>query len=143
MKMYRQKKIWTDKKKGKYCIVKLFKTKIDMQNAYKDRCPSDTQHYRCLGAHNAYEKVKVESDGEMTTMNETGTVFLNLEFCGAGIVSHELMHAVLWAHGHKKNKKQYPIVIKNMKQEEAILQNHTIAVIDFYKWYWKIEKQFK
>lgn len=68
---------------------------------------------------------------------ETGTVFLSVEDCGAGIISHEFMHAVLWAYKHTKNKKQYPIVIKNMKEEEVILHNHTFVVQQFYKWYWR------
>lgn len=72
--------------------------------------------------------------------NDTGKVLLSLQDCGAGLVSHELLHAVLWAYKHKRSKKQYPIVIKNMNEEEKILQNHTYAVKQFYNWYWKVIK---
>lgn len=95
--------------------------------------PTTTSKDLVLGVHCPYEKYRGRK-----LSPETGTVFLAVEYCGAGIVSHELLHAVLWAHKHKRNKRQYPIVIENMRQEENILHNHTYAVEQFYRWYWKV-----
>jgi hypothetical protein len=143
MKAYRQKKIWLDENHRKYCIAKLYKEKIDMQNDYKERSPNDQNHYKCLGVHSPYEKLKVNKNGSMALSNETGTVNLCMQHCGAGVVSHEFLHAVLWAYKHKRRKKQYPIIIKDMAEEEDVLHNLTYAIQQFYKWYWKIEKYLK
>lgn len=72
---------------------------------------------------------------------EVATVFLSCQNAGAGIVSHELLHAVLYAYKYKKNKKQYPIIIRSMNEEDKILRNHTFAIIQFYKWFWKVTKE--
>lgn len=76
----------------------------------------------------------------MRQKNETGTILLSLEYCGAGIVTHEIMHGILWARKNGFKKQQYPIVIKTMEEEENILQDFTYAVQFFYNWYWKIDK---
>lgn len=152
----KKKVIYLNTENTKYCVVELYKTLKEMQLAYKERCPHDKSHFKVLGVHQAYEKFKApknipmpkEGDSrkyyevnisKVKIAPETGTVFLNLKHCGAGVVSHELMHAVLWAYKHKKMKKQYPIIIKNLKEEELILRYHTLAVQEFYRWYWKIK----
>lgn len=141
----RRKRIYLNEGHTKYCIVRLFQRKIDMQEAYKIRCPKDLDHYSVLGAHNAYNRVKINKDSSETFSNEIGTIFLNLDNCGAGIVAHEFGHAVLWAYKHPngKCKKQYPIIIKSMDDEEEILYHLTYAISQFYIWYWKVVKEFK
>jgi hypothetical protein len=131
---HKRKLIYLNEKKSKFCIIKLFDTKKEMQDAYAKFRPDDTQHYKCLGAHCAYEKLLFSNSKRGSLSKESGTVFLSKEYLGAGIVTHELMHAVLWAYKHKRGKKQYPIIIKSMKEEEEILHNHTYAVKQFYNW---------
>lgn len=136
---YRWKKIWVSDKH--FVIARVYKTKKAMRVAYKERKPSNSNIDRCLGVHFAYTNYKVTKTGEEKYKPETGTIFFNMENCGAGIVAHEFGHAVLWAHKHHLKKKQYPIVIKNMKQEEVILYNLTHAVKQFYNWYFDILKK--
>lgn len=135
---YRRKKIFLDKWHLKYCFVKLFDEKIEMQEYYKKACPFDKGHESVRGVHNAFTLLEVNDNGLTMTSNQTGQVFLCANDCGAGIVSHELMHAVLWAYNHTEKKEPYPIIIKDMEEEETILHNHTYAVIQFYNWYWKV-----
>lgn len=137
----KKKKIFLNTDKTKYCWVKLFKTKKEMQAAYKKFKPQDGNHDEVLGVHCGYEKWIVKKGKKTICHPETGIVFLSKENCGAGVVTHELMHAILWARGHKMHKRQHPIVIKSMEEEEAMLHNHTYAVMQFYDWYWKIEKK--
>lgn len=132
---YRKKKIFLDTNKIKYCFVKLFQDKTEMQKA---AYPNENGHDKVLGVHNGFTRLHYEKDGTTTVSNQTGQVFLNINDCGAGVVVHELMHAVLWAHKHSDTKEQYPIVIKDMEEEETILHNHSYAVIQFYQWYWKV-----
>lgn len=134
------KKIYLNGKKSKYCLVRLFDKKKDMQKAYKESCPTDKNHDKTLGAHHAYEAIIVEKGKRDRLSPETGTLFCSLENCGAGVISHELMHAIFWARGHKFMKKQYPIIVQNMKEEEELLHNFTYAIIQFYNWYWRINK---
>jgi len=138
MVLVKKKRVYLNTKRTKYCIVELYAKKTDMQNRYKTICIRrgypDKGHFKVEGVSLHYEKL---TNGKL--LSETGTVLLHLKECGAGVVAHELLHAVLWANKHKKYKKQYPIVIKNMKEEERILQNFTFAVIGFYNWYWKIK----
>lgn len=140
MRNYKSKRIYLNTQKTKYCIVKLFGKKKDMQDYYFSFSPQDADHYLCQGVSIHYEKINAVNN---KLSPETGMVLLHFGSCGAGIVTHELMHAVLYAYKHKKYKKQYPIVIKNMAEEERILRNHTFAVREFYKWYWKVEKYFE
>ena len=110
-----------------------------MQDHYYKLQPDDSNHYECQGVSLHYEKIDVEGN---KTSPETGTVLLHFGSCGAGTVSHELLHATLWAYKHRKGKKQYPIIIKDMDEEEVILRNHTEAVRQFYIWYWKVRGYF-
>lgn len=139
----RRKKIWLNEGHTKYCIVKLFKTKLLMQQAYENFKPKDEGHEKVSGVHCGYVLLKYSKGRKEVLSPETGTVFLNIKECGSGIVAHELAHAVLWAHRHKKSKQQYPIVIKNMDDEEEILYHLTYAIRQFYTWFWIIKKKFK
>lgn len=147
MRKYFRKKLYVTRDRKKFVILKLFITQNDMQEAYKSECPADmvskSYYKRVLGAHRAYVTVRVNQNGRSVYYNETGTIFLSLENCGAGIVTHEILHAVLWAWKHRKSKQQYPIVINNMTEEEDILLNHTHATKHFYDWYWKIRDKVK
>lgn len=138
---YRRKKIWLNKKKTKYCWVNLYANLKDLRQAYDDYSRLTFPHQvgdKIYGASIHYERYDTVNK---KLSKETGKVILSKPNCGAGVVSHEFMHQILWAHKHKRYKKQHPVVIKNMKEEEVILHNHTNAVIQFYNWYWKIEKQ--
>lgn len=158
--MLKTKRIYLNLKKTKYCIAKLYSSKEEMANAYKKFRPLDKNHNAVLGCHCAYEKWNFVTSPKKTVSKkgiigfkeviksktikpETGTVFLCFEHCGAGVVTHELMHAIIWAHKHRMYKKQYPFVLNNMKEEEKLLHNFTYAVRQFYDWYWKIEKEFE
>lgn len=134
-------KVYLDPDKSVYCIVKLFDTKEQMQVAYAKACPRDSGHFNVCGVHHAYEKFDYKNGKRGKLIPESGTVYLNREYCGAGVVTHELMHAVLWSRvwkkrAGKKSFKQFPIVIKSMEEEEEILGCHTFAVNQFYQWYW-------
>lgn len=113
-----------------------------MQDYYKWYCDkygkNDTGHYSVLGVSLHYTKFI-----KNILHSDVGIVLLNINDCSASIVSHELFHAILHAYKHTKYKKQYPIVIKNMTEEEKILHNHSFAVNQFYNWYWKVESKFK
>ena len=141
--IYRSKRIYLNEGRTKYCVVKVFREKRKMQEAYAKHSPNDKDHFEVAGVHLAYDRMKVEKSGKTECHRETGTVLLCYEKCGAGIVSHELGHAVFWAHRHKCGKKQFPSVIKNMADEEEILYHLYLAVRDFYNWFYEIEKWFK
>lgn len=134
----KSKRIWLNFPHKKYCQVILYEKKFEMQKDYARYSPQDGNHYKTLGVHHGFDKLIIEPGKKAKLSPQTGIVRLCLEHCGAGVVSHEFMHAVLWANGHKRYKKQYPIVIKNMKEEEKILHNLTYAVRQFYEWYWKV-----
>lgn len=136
----RHKKFYFDKSKKRYVRIYLFKTVKEMQDFHKKLQPGiHSNRYKNLGVsiHRVYEKQKGKS---MVYVPKTGDVLLNLNYCGAGVVSHELMHATLWAWKHKPTKKQYPIVIRSMKEEEEILHDFTYLTRHFYDWYWKVHK---
>jgi hypothetical protein len=141
--LYRRKRIYLNEGRTKYCIVRVYKRKRDMQEAYKVFSPQETDPFSVAGVHCGYDLLKVGEDGKSVLGPETGTVFMNYGQCGAGIVAHELGHAVLWAHKHNKKKEQYPIIIRNMDEEEEILYHQTLAVQQFYNWLYSIEKWFK
>lgn len=138
----RRKKIFLNEGHTSYCIVKLFKTKLLMQQAYEKRSPQDDGHYKVSGCHIAYTLLLVDKKKKTRISPQTGEVFLNLSECGAGIICHELAHAIFWAHMHKNKKKQYPFIIKNMDEEEEILYNLTYAIRQFYTWFWEVKKKF-
>lgn len=133
----KKKKLFLNDKKTKWCIVQLYNHKYDMQQAYIKYCKQRGQKPDpILGASTHYEKIYIGDKGKEKLSGETGTVFLCAEHCGAGLVAHELLHAVLYAWKHKLNKEQYPITIKNMDEEEEILRNLTFAISQFYQWFY-------
>lgn len=140
-KKYLETHLLVNKERNKKCKLRVYFSKKEMQDYYKNACPNDENHYRTAGVHHAYYKIKDAEDGTEIVSNETGMVLLCWEQCGAGIVSHEIAHAVLWARSHDVNntsiESQFPIVIKNMNEEEELLHNLTDAICQFYKWYWK------
>lgn len=120
-----------------------------MQSRYKELSEIG-DHDKVLGVHVAYmhfvppkgqvpkKPLSIKKCRELFKLSpHTGIVLLSLENCGAGVVSHELMHAVFFAHNIQNNN-QYPIKVKNMGEEENILRCHTLAVETFYDWYWRI-----
>lgn len=141
--MFLQKKIYMRRDKKKWCIVRLYKFKGDMQRAYKGLSPKDTHHFKVRGCHLAYSKMNVSKRGNRNYSGETGTILLSLKDCGAGIVTHEILHGIFWAHNHTFSKEQYPFTITDMKHEESILQDFTYAVTQFYQWYWKVENKLR
>ncbi len=110
-----------------------------MQKYYAKSCPNDSNHFDVLGVNVARAYYKKRGK-KLVFTGRLGEVLLNLQHCRAGIVCHEFMHAVLWAKGFKKFKKQYPIIIKNMEEEEHMLHEFTYVVRQFYTWYWKVKK---
>lgn len=142
--MYRSIKLWVNERETKFVVVKVYKTKIEMQEAYKKFRPEDGNHFETYGCHCAYSSRTVDKKtGKSRASGNTGTIFLSYPYCGAGLISHEFMHAVLWAYKHKYDKKQFPIIIKSMEEEEKILHAMTMAVKRFYTWLYRIESCFK
>lgn len=141
MKSYKSKKIWLNLEKTKWCKVRLYDKKSKMQEYYdadNKRRGIDTADI--LGCSLHYVWVNGETN---EVYGETGTVLLSFDNCGAGLVAHEFMHAVIWSHNHSDEKEQYPFIIQNIEEEEVIAHNLTYAIRQFYIWYWKIEKLFK
>lgn len=138
-----KKKIYFSDAKDKYCLVKLFRSRWRMQRAYQRRRPDDMkvgEFVQVLGAHCGYTRIMVNTDRSERIHPEVGTVYLCAEGCGAGVISHEFMHAAIWAWRHRSGKSQYPVMIMNIEEEEELLYMLTQAVSQFYCWYWKIEK---
>lgn len=135
---YRRKKIWLTLDKKKYCYVRVYPDKASMQEAYRAYRSYDGKNgWKILGAHSGYTRYVCEKGKRCKTLPETGTVWLSKENCGAGIVAHELMHAVIWARTHRARwTDQYPFVIKNMNEEEKLLHNLTYAIRQFYTWFY-------
>jgi hypothetical protein len=141
--MYRSIKIWVNERQTKFVKAIVFQTTEEMREAYKKFNPTDRNHDEVMGCHCAYTaRVVDKKTGKSRAWGNTGRIFLSFEYLGAGLVAHEFMHAVLWAYKHNGKKKQFPIVIKSMKEEEKILHALTFALKTFYNWYWKNEKHF-
>ncbi len=125
IKRYRSKRIILNKEK--YCIVRVYYDKKEMRkDAMKvnEYVSPDIE-----GVHFPYKRSALKNK------NETGMLLLHKNKCGAGVVCHEFMHAILWAFNNKE--KQYPILIDSMDEEEEILLGLTKAVKQFYNWYFK------
>lgn len=136
----KKKKLYVDGDKRKlYVVVHLFKKEKEMQEFYKKWCPQDKNHNIVGGVavNRTYYKV---GGRKKTLMPRTGELLLSLERMGTSVVGHEIMHAVFWAHGFRALKPQYPITIKSMKEEEQVLRKFSLAVREFYGWYWKVKK---
>lgn len=140
---YIRKRIFLNEKKSKWCYVYLFDDKAKM-NAYYNTVRNDKGSYKVLGAHICNGRYSLYPSGRSNHHPHTGNVLLFFDGCGAGVVSHELLHATLYAWNCKDlSKIQYPIVIKSMRQEEELLHNHSHAVMQFYRWYWRIADKVK
>ena len=136
-----RKKIYLNLEKTKFCICNVFERKKDMQDFYS-AVTEQKEVERVCGASLHYCREDFSS-GKGVLSGETGVVLLNFQNCDAGVVAHEMAHAVLWAHKHSKKKKQHPLIIKDIEEEEVILYNLTFAIDQFYKWYFsKIVKKF-
>lgn len=138
----RRKWIYLDDAHTKYCIVRLFATKRLMQSAYAKRTPYSEGHYKVSGSNVPYHCVRMKQDGSEETKGEIATVFLSVENCGAGVVAHELGHAALWGYKYHPGKVQFPIIFNSMEDEEEFLYSQTYAVMQFYRWYWKVVEEF-
>lgn len=79
----RRKKIWLNEGHQKYCMVRLYKTKLLMQQAYEKFRPRDGGHDKVSGVHCAYVLLNYKKGKKEVLSQETGTVFLNLKECGA------------------------------------------------------------
>lgn len=145
-KFYR-KKIKTNKEDN-WVWTYLFRDINDMRNFYKRISPEDTKPELIEGVcvnREYYKADKVKNIKLSNKSKHVGYVLTCLKSAGAGVVGHEFMHAVFFANGISKVKckKQYPIVIKSMEEEERLLYAFTYAVDDYYKWYWKLKDQKK
>lgn len=138
----RSKRIYFDRQKTRYVVCRLFKYRNEMRTYYSKSCPNDKNHNDVLGVNIAREYY-VKKGKKWLFSKQTGEVLLNLQDCGVGVVTHEFMHAVLWARNFKEFKKQYPIVIKDMADEEHLLHEFTYIVRQFYNWYWDVKKKIK
>jgi len=130
----KSKKIWLGREKKKYVVVKVADTREEMQAFYEKWTGSEQESVE--GVHLAFTRFEKHKDGRCMSP-QTGIVLLHRGRLGAGVVTHELMHAVLWAKQHKWKREDYPRVIRSMDEEERLLHQHTYAVQQFYDWYWK------
>jgi hypothetical protein len=135
MKPWR-KKVFLDQHRSRYCWVLVYRTKTQMLRAYAAQRPLERNQEHCLGVHCAHERRRLIG-GRWRTLADTGRVLLSEENCGAGVVAHELMHAVLWAYSHRKRKEQFPLIITGMAMEEELLHSLTAALKQFYPFYWQ------
>lgn len=133
--LIKKKKLFLNVRKTRYCWVKVYDSAENMREAAKKSTSQNVND--AVGLHEAYRRFH---KGKFVP--ETGIIYLNTKWMGAGVVDHEIMHAIFWAWKNNKDKKQYPIVINNMKQEENILQNLTFAIRQYWLWYFKFEKLF-
>jgi hypothetical protein len=146
MRNYRWKKIYLNIQKTNWCIVRIYPTKKEMQQAYYDYCKSynaDQESAFTVSAVSIHFVRYLIQGGADKLSGETGMIFFYKDSCGAGTVSHEFMHSVFHGNQVMQGKEHHPIIINNMAEEEEILYNHTLAVRQFYKWYWKIVKKIK
>lgn len=139
MALYRRKKIFVTENKTKYVWCYLYKKNTDLNDFYKKYCEERGMKWaKVAGVSTHYVKTRGRE-----VSNETGLVILSMDRIGAAIVAHEFTHACFWAYKHNLRKKQYPLVIKNMVEEEKILHGQFEAVRSFWKWYYKIEKEWQ
>lgn len=141
MALYRRKKIFVTENKTKYVWCYLYKTNKDLNDFYKKYCEGRGEKWARVAGVSIHITNKYITTGKVT--NLTGVVLLSMDRMGAGIVAHEFSHACFWAYRHSLRKKQYPLVIKNMVEEEKILHGQFEAVRSFWKWYYKIEKEWQ
>lgn len=85
-------KVYLNKNKTRYAVVRVFNTLGDMRAAYHEFRPDDKLWRHVLGSCCPYEWYNID---KKFTHKEIATVFLCVKHCGAGVVSHELLHACL------------------------------------------------
>ena len=136
---YRRKKIFVTQDKTKYVWCYLFENNKEMNLVYKEMCKQMGKRYNRVLGVSVHSTYKYLSNNKVHPL--TGSVLLSKQHLGAALVAHEFTHACLWAFKHHKNKKQYPLVIKNMAEEETLCQNQSVAIKMFWNWYYKIEKE--
>lgn len=146
-KKYYRKKI-TVNKEGNFVWAYIFKSLDDMCLFYKKIAPYDTGHDLVGGVCINREMFKAKSVKEMLFKNkskQSGIVLTSVKHVRSSVVCHELMHAIFFAHGVSKVKfkKQYPITIKSMDEEEVYLYAFTKATNQYYDWYWKLKDSGK
>lgn len=64
---------------------------------------ADGFHSRALGITHRYTRTKYDKDGGKLLLGDIGTIRLTTGYLQTRIVSHELVHAVLWAYRLKFN----------------------------------------
>lgn len=140
-----KKRIYVDKRKKKFVVVLLFHNVKDLRTFYRQIRPKDKHIDETLGAHCGYVKVGVTKKGKEKYYPETGTMLLTATHCGAGLIAHEFLHALFWAHGHAIHKKQYPLrlTFQNINEEEAFCYQLTSVVRAFYTWFYRLERAGK
>lgn len=142
---YFRKKIVVNKE-GNFVWAYFFLNKKDMRNFYKQLSPDDREHNIVGGVAINREMFKCDSEKKITLglkSKQSGFILTCADYAGAGVVCHEIMHAVLFADGISKVKikKQYPIIIKSMNDEERLLYAFTNAIRQYYTWYYRIIKK--
>lgn len=131
---YKSKRLWIDREHTKYSTVYLFDTLKGMRewdkNFQIENFQNDSRYFYGKNIrYTSYTKDKKE-------MNPDSSIILLCEpYAGRNTVAHEIMHAVLWAFNHRPTTKRYPIVIKNVDQEEVLLQQHSYMMKQFYSWF--------
>src|SRR5688500_6865677 len=121
IRQYRRKKIYLTKANDVYANVRLYANHEDMvseHNAYGKMVGDPLViDGRTRGICKPFVRLKIEKDGSDSVHNHIATIFLAFHECGAGVATHEIMHAILWAWKFHKEKQQYPIVINSMEEE--------------------------
>jgi hypothetical protein len=137
---YRWKKIVVNNKTGKFCIFRLYGSRGDMIAGHNEFCPTSKVGADMLGAHAGIWRFVLRGY-RRALYKQTGVVFLCVEHCGAGVVGHEIMHAVMFARNHRMSFRQYPVVIKELAEEEEMLYDYTDATMEFYCWFYDVAKK--
>ena len=111
---------------------RIYESKTGMRQAYKELSPEQGEHDEVESVHCAYTFFDEYDDGSKEYSKHTGILLTHSEEMMAGVIEHELMHAIFWAHKHHADKEQYPIIITNMEEEEILLGNFTHALNQLY-----------
>ena len=131
MLKYKSKRIWLDTRKTYYSTIRIYDCNESMQKFY-----NGYNRYKgmkvdpVLGASLHYEKLNVTND---TSSPDIGIILLSRDNLTTDITHHEILHAVIWAWKFKPYKRQHPITIYSMKQEEELLHNFSFAIKQFNK----------
>ena len=83
-----------------YIVVKVYKTKSSMRSGITRY---GKEHDNCCGMFSPTPVIIIGENREYYNSNNIGTLFLNEECLGVGVVSHECLHAAI-SHERKINK---------------------------------------